>query len=61
MPKSKTTEEPDFIRETPYDESMYTLKVHMVKSFKTKAGFYYLQFFKIATDDNPFYTQLSPP
>ena len=28
----------------------------MVNSFKTKAGFYYIQFFKIATDDNPFYT-----
>ena len=56
MPTSEITEEPHFIRETPYIMSMCTLKVHMVKSFKTKARFYYLQFFKIATDDNPFCT-----
>ena len=56
MPASEITEEADFILETPYVESMCMLKVHMVKSFKKKAGFYYLQFFKIATDDNPFYT-----
>ena len=29
----------------------------MIKSLNTKARFYYLQFFKIATDDNNFYTQ----
>ena len=45
MPKSDTKEEPDFIRETPYIESMCTLKIHLVKSFNTKAGFCYLQFF----------------
>ena len=53
MPTSEITEEPYFIQEVPYVESMCTLKV---KSFKTKAGFYYLQFFKIGTDDNSFYT-----
>ena len=47
----------DFIREIPYVESMWTLKVHMVKSLNTKARFYYLHFFKIATYDNEFYTQ----
>ena len=56
MATSKITEEPYFIRETSYVESMFTPKVHMVKPFKTKAGFYYLQFFKIASDNNPFYT-----
>ena len=36
---------------------MYTIKVHIFNSFKTKAVLYYLQFFlKIATDDIPFYT-----
>ena len=35
---------------------MCTLKLHIVKSFKTKAEFYCLQFFNIVTDDNPFYT-----
>ena len=56
MPTSEITEKPDFIQETPYVEAMCSLKLYMVKSFKTKAGFYYLQF-KIVTDDNTFYTQ----
>ena len=34
---------------------MCTLKVHMVKSFETKARFYNLWIFRIATYDNPFY------
>ena len=55
MPTSEITEEPEFFRETPYVESMCALKVHMLKSFKTKGGFYCLQFFKIATADNAFY------
>ena len=53
MATSEKTEEPDFIRETTYAESICTLKVHVVK---TKAVHYYLQFFKIDVDDNPFYT-----
>ena len=56
MATLKTTEEPDFIQETPYVESMSTLKVRIFKSFKTEAGFYYLQFLKIATDKNPLCT-----
>ena len=44
---SEVKEEPDFIQETPYVDSMCTLKSHMAKSFKMKAGgFYYLLFFK---------------
>ena len=35
---SEVKEEPDFIQETPYVDSMCTLKSHMVKSFKMKAG-----------------------
>ena len=47
IPTSEVKEEPDFIQETPYVDSMCTLKSHMVKSFKMKAGgFYYLLFFK---------------
>ena len=47
IPTSEVKEEPDFIQETPYVDSMCTLKAHMVKSFKMKAGeFYYLLFFK---------------
>ena len=51
IPTSEITEEPDFIRETPHVESMCTLKVHIFKSFKTKAGFYCLEFFKTVTND----------
>jgi len=28
----------------------------MIKSFKTKAGFFYMEFYKIASDEKPFYT-----
>ena len=48
--------EPEHIKNTPYVESMYTMQVHMIKSFKTKAGFSYLEFYRIATEEKPFYT-----
>lgn len=43
MPLSEILNEPDIVSETPYVESTAcTLKVHIVKSSKAKAGFYYL-------------------
>ena len=47
---SEIKEQEDFIRETSYLDSMCTLKVDMVKSFKTKGGIYLLQFLEIFTD-----------
>ena len=44
------------VSDTPYVDAMSTLQVHMVKSGKTKAGFSYLHFVKIASDRQPFYT-----
>ena len=56
MSSSEILNEPEHIKDTPYVESMCTLQVHMIKSFKTKAGFSYLEFYRIATEEKPFYT-----
>ena len=56
MPLSDILDEPDIVSEKPYVEHMCTLKLHIVKSSKMKATFYYLQFFKIAPDKKLFYT-----
>ena len=48
MPLSEILNEPDIVSETPYVESTAcTLKVHIVKSSKAKAGFYYLYFSRL--------------
>ena len=39
MPLSEILGKTDIVSETPYLESMCTLKVHMIKSSKTKEGF----------------------
>ena len=56
MYEDEVIDEPEYVADTPYVEAMRSLQVHMVKSGKTKAGFTYLEFYKIATDKKPFYT-----
>ena len=56
MPESEVIEEMTDVEEVPYIEGMCTLQVHRVQRLITKPGFCCLQFFKIATDAQSFYT-----
>ena len=52
--------EPDYIDGTPYIADMAALQAHMIKSDRSKAGFYHLDFYKISTDQTPYYTHWYP-
>lgn len=56
IPLSEILDEQLNVPETPYVETVCTFKMHMFKNSKTKAGFDYLQFFKIASNEKPFST-----
>ena len=55
LPAEDVLIEPEDIEASPRIKD--TLQIHMVKRFFDEQNFPYLQFFKMATDEKPFFTQ----